>query len=368
MREVLIAFTFVPYAIFLLALFCFVLRLKTLWLAKAVLALWLFACCSIYVVYERSGFSPFYPEFPPGLIWIWDWAYLGAMLLCALSLLCWPSFRHKGKILVFAAWVIAAWGVWCGVKVPDVNVVEVSFADLPMELDGYRIVQLSDFHASQGVPAWRTRQIVERVNGLKPDLICLTGDFADGNPRLHFPDIEPIRDLRAKDGVYAVSGNHDWFGQAAGKWMPCLRSLGIPFLENTCVFPRKSLALGGVNDTRVLEPYSGVLFGRYPNVGAAFAAATNGEFRVLLEHRPERAPENVAKHGVRLQLSGHTHGGVLPILGEIVRHFNAGFLRGLYRLGDSVLYVNRGCGQCSGFLVRLFDPSEIAVLILRKGR
>ena len=98
-----------------------------------------------------------------------------------------------------------------------------------------------------------------------------------------------------------------------------------------------------------------------------FAAATNGEIRVLLEHKPKYADENFARHGVRLQLSGHTHGGIAPGLDRIVALFNAGYVRGVYALPGGFLHVSPGVGQWAGFPLRFANPPEISVIVLRRA-
>ena len=108
--------------------------------------------------------------------------------------------------------------------------------------------------------------------------------------------------------------------------------------------------------------------GKVPDVRQAFAAATNGEFRILLQHQPKEAAANIKEVGVDLQLSGHTHGGVAPIIRQLVSKHNSGYSRGIYRYGDSVLYVSPGVGQWAGFPIRFFNPSEIAVFRLVKHR
>ena len=142
------------------------------------------------------------------------------------------------------------------------------------------------------------------------------------------------------------------------------------FLRNECVFPHEGLALGGVDDEAIFRWRARATA---PDVGSAFAAATNGEFRVLLQHKPKDARANVFS-GVRLQLSGHTHGGVMPGLNLLVYRANDGFVRGEYRIfadgaasgQEGRLYVSPGCGQWAGFPVRFFDDPEISVLVLRR--
>ena len=287
------------------------------------------------------------------------WIGTGAMILSALSLVFFFRFRGRGIVLPVAAWLLAAWGIFNGIVPPEVKELELRFEGLPAELDGYRIVQISDLHASSAARAWRTRKVVELANARNPDLICLTGDYADGRVAAVREELAPLAGLRAKDGVWAVTGNHEGFGPFA-EWQAWYDSWGIRFLSNECVFPRRGLALGGVDDFR-LSMQRGM-----PDVGTAFAAATNGEFRILLQHQPRNAHANIEGHGVRLQLSGHTHGGIMPGFRPIVRRHNAGFVRGLYELPHGVLYVNSGCGQWPGFPIRFFTPSEIVLVTLRR--
>ena len=365
MAEYLRLFTYIPYAVFAVTVGLFVLRLDCRWWTKAFATLGLAFGCSIFLAFRHLGHASMSPEFPAPLIWFWSWAYCGAMTLAALAVLCWFRFWRKGVVLPLVAWGVAAWGLWNGVKPPEVRELELAFADLPAELDGYRLVHLSDFHASSSLGAWRTRAIVERVNALKADLVCLTGDYGDGNAAKYHDALAPIEGLRARDGVWAVTGNHDWFPFHAG-WWPWYEKWGLRFLENACVFPRPKLALGGVNDPEVKKPWAKASPSRFPDVCRTFAAATNGEFRILLDHQPADMRENLTRHGVRLQLSGHTHGGIMPGMATIVKRLNGGFLRGLYREGDSYLHVTTGCGQGSSFLMRFFDPTEIVVITLRR--
>jgi len=362
MSDYLRLFTYIPYAVFAAALLLFVLRLGCAWWGKLLWSLWLAFCCSVFLAFRHLGHANMSPEFPELLIWFWNWSYCGAMMLAMLSLVLFFRFPHKGMVLPLVAWGLAAWGCWNCVRTPEVCEREFAFADLPAELKGYRIVQISDLHASSALGAWRTRAIVERANELQADLICLTGDYGDGNPAKYHEVVEPLRDLRARDGVWAVSGNHEWFSFHLN-WWPWYERLGLKFLSNGCVFPRKCLALGGVDDPEVGRCVR--FASRQPDVGKAFAAATNGEFRILMEHQPIHARENASRHGVSLQLSGHTHGGIMPGIATLVKGLNAGYVRGPYAIGDAVLYVSPGCGQSSGFLMRFFDPSEITLITLQ---
>lgn len=342
---------------------CRQLRLKTR--AQAVWAMVILACCSKFACYRMLGGDAFNPDLPWPVMWIWNWAYSGAMIFLVLTLACYfVRARAKLFVLPVLAWGLAAWGIWNGLRVPEVVETELGFADLPAELDGYRILQLSDLHVSSSVRRWRTESVVARANAAQADLIVITGDIADGEPEKLWRDVEPLRDLRAKDGVYCVTGNHERYGPW-DRWRACYARLGLRFLENECVFPHAGLALGGFPDG-----------GRFPQGGGrewwrTFAAATNGEFRVLLEHQPSGVVLNVRECDIRLQLSGHTHGGVMPGLSRLVAMYNYGYVRGLYPApgradGVRYLYVSPGTGQWAGFPMRFFNDSEITLFVLRR--
>ena len=368
-------FSYLPYLFALGAFALYVVparyrvRGQALWLMLIVLAAAKFTCFAAF------GGDLFEPNLPAPVIWTWDFLYSGMVLLTALSL-AWcvvtlpfgcvrkRAARFVRVALPVAAWSLSAWGVWNGVRPPDVVAVEFAYPDLPASLDGYRVVQLTDLHISSAAPKWRTAEVVARVNALKPDLVCLTGDLADGDLGRIWRNVMPLGDLAARDGVYAVTGNHEYYGDWF-HWRDVYERCGLRFLHNECVFPRAGLALAGVND----DACERVRSRKRPDVGRAFAAATNGEFRVLLQHRPRPADGNAQRHGVRLQLSGHTHGGIAPGLDLYVATFNGGYVHGVYELpakNAARLYVSRGTGQWAGFPIRFFNPSEITLLTLRR--
>ena len=359
MRTVFIIKLF-PLVVAALTACTFVLPSRMRIRAKALWMMVLLACASRGIVYDALGGSAQAPDFPEWLLWVWDWACSGLYLLFLLSLVWWVR-RGRAIVLPVAAWGIAAYGFACGIMLPGVREVELAYPDLPQELDGYRIVQLSDLHCCASMRGWRTRGIVERVNACKPDLICLTGDYVDGYVDQLAEDVEPLCGLKAPDGVYAVRGNHEYFLDYVA-WRKWFSSKGFRFLVNECVFPRKSLALAGVNDRSGSRRRD-----TPPDVGFAFAAATNGEFRVLLEHKPRDAAENFERYGVRLQLSGHTHGGIAPGLDRFIARFNAGFVRGVYEMPGGYLNVSSGVGQWAGFPLRFLNPAEIVVIVLRRA-
>ena len=230
-------------------------------------------------------------------------------------------------------------------------------------------MQVADIHVSSAAPRWRTEAIVAKANAANADLVVCTGDIVDGPPRRRRHDVEPLKELKAKDGVYYVTGNHEFYGDYEG-WKAMYDKWGFRFLRNECVVLREGIALGGVDDDAIYNWYES---GPEPDVGKAFASATNGEFRVLLQHKPKFFEDNVLLYGVGLQLSGHTHGGVMPGLNLLVFIHNNGYVRGTYtaaagNAGSEIsgqLYVSPGCGQWAGFPIRFFDDPEVSVITLR---
>lgn len=355
-------FFYIPFAMFAVTVAAFVFTCRLRVRAQAIWTMVLLACFSKFYCFETFFGNPFYPQVPLAVHWVWGLAFTSASILTLLSVpLCWWRSRTKAVLLPMVACAIAMLGMWNAIKMPEVKEIELRFPDLPAELEGYRIAQVSDIHCSSASPRWRTERLVKLINSVEPDLICLLGDNVDGRSTQLFEDIEPIRNLHARDGVWAVTGNHEYYHDTVG-WIDAYRRLGIRFLSNECVFPRRCLALGGVPDFAARR-----FCGDSPNVSRAFSAATNGEFRVLMQHQPRTAHSNFEARGVDLQLSGHTHGGFMPLFSRLVEHHNLGFLTGIYEFGDRKLVVSNGVGQWAGFQVRFFTPAELIVITLVKG-
>lgn len=349
--------------------------------ARAIVLMGLLLCASKFICFAAFGGDSFVPELPEKLIWFWNWAHAGLVVLLFLlppaHLVRWAVRRFAGRacpravwlsVLPLLAWGIAARGVYNGLRVPEIEEVTIECENLPEELDGYRILQISDIHASPAARRWRTEAIVARANAAGADLICLTGDYADGQSVRQYRNIEPLRELRAPDGVLAVSGNHEYYFDTLAWWMRYQRMTNITFLENACVAPRPGLVVGGVSDPRCQ------LFGfDAPDPDAAFATATNGAFRILLQHRPyvnyESECGKTPETSWNLQLSGHTHGGIMPPLYPLVYVFNKGLVKGSYegvRAERDALHVSTGAGQWAGFPLRFTNDATLTLITLRK--
>jgi predicted MPP superfamily phosphohydrolase len=240
--------------------------------------------------------------------------------------------------------------------------VEVKLAKLPEALDGFTIIQLTDLHVGLTIDRAFVQRVVDITNRLSPDLVALTGDFVDGPVAELRDEVAPLAGLRAKHGVYAITGNHEYYA-GADAWIAQISTLGVRYLRNELVTigePGAAFDLAGVDDHGAAK-YAG----HGENLTAATAKRDPSRALVLLAHQP-RQVRRAAKHGVDLQLSGHTHGGQIWPWHYIVRVQQGGLLAGRYQIGDTQLYVSRGCGYW-GPPVRLLAPLEITRVILRSA-
>lgn len=360
------------------------LRLPRAWaIAFAVL---LFLASQKFVVYAVLGGDAFKPELPETFIHVTGWAYSSFMLfvglVCTAAIvkgLAWfflnprrreamratQGIRRRQFVAGLAAAGTAGWGVWEGIRVPRIKRMEIEVEDLPRAFDGFRIVHLSDLHCSAAARREHMKGIVAQANTLNADIVCITGDFVDGSVEARREDLEPLKDLKSRLGVFGCAGNHEYYS-GYRTWRPVFEELGISMLDNAHhVFVRGEarLVLGGIPDETACSPrYAGDSV--TPDVVRTFEGAPEG-CRILMKHRPIHLSEH-ERHGVRLQLSGHTHGGACRGMDLLVAKMgNEDHLRGLYREGRIALYVNPGTGQWAGFPLRLGVPAEVSELILR---
>ena len=260
--------------------------------------------------------------------------------------------------------VLAAWGEYCAVKPPEVKRLELT-RDIPAGLDGFKIVYISDIHVSRTSSRNYLWTVVCRANALRPDVILLGGDLGDLKPEEIRPNMHQLGDLHAKYGVYSSPGNHEYY-RGFDEWLEFLDSVGIESLLNRHVAIEHNgaeIVIAGVPDeAKDNKMYEGR---ELPDLDKTLAGVPEGAPVVLLAHKPFFALDYSA-YPIMLQLSGHTHGGMvagLPVL--LVKLFNKGFVSGLYEVNGMTLYVSNGAGLWNGFMFRLGVPSEIAGITLR---
>jgi predicted MPP superfamily phosphohydrolase len=241
--------------------------------------------------------------------------------------------------------------------------VAVDLPRLPLAHDGFRIVQLTDVHVGPTIGRAFIEEIVRRTNALEPDLVAITGDLVDGSVADLGHAVAPLAELRARHGVYFVTGNHEYFS-GAEPWLAELARLGVRALRNERVeigTGADAFDLAGVDD-HSSDRYGGATAAEA--MAQALGAREAGREVILLAHQP-RSFNEAARYGVGLQLSGHTHGGQIWPFGLIVQLAQP-FVAGLHKRGDSQIYVSRGTGYW-GPPMRLGAPAEVTEVVLRRA-
>lgn len=272
--------------------------------------------------------------------------------------------------LLAAALVIVVGGLWLrwqlwGLKT---TVTQVELTVLPKEFDGFRIVHLSDLHGHEY--GQDSGELLTRVREQKPELIVITGDIIDRAEQMEMiPAL--AKGLAAIAPTCYITGNHEWaLGTAAVRQLKgILEQCGVTVLSNRSVMLERNggqLVLAGVDDP------NGYADQKTPEeLYADIAADHPGTFTILLAHRNDRFAQYAAA-GYDLVLSGHGHGGIvrLPFTDGLLgtsRNFFPTWTAGVYRLGDSTLFVSRGLGNNTvpfpGF--RLFNRPDLAVVELK---
>jgi predicted MPP superfamily phosphohydrolase len=265
--------------------------------------------------------------------------------------------RVVGGAAAAAAVGTVGYGTYGVLRGPRVKRVTVPLAKLPRAAHGFRIAVVSDIHLGPILGRDFTQKVVDTVNATRPDLIAVVGDLVDGSVKDLGPAAAPLAQLTARHGSYFVTGNHEYFS-GADQWVAEVRTLGLHPLENARTeLPYFDLA--GVNDLQ------GESQGEGPDFGKALGDRDPARACVLLAHQPVQIHEAV-RHGVDLQLSGHTHGGQLwP--GNLIAAAANPTVAGLDRYGDTQLYVSRGAGAW-GPPTRVGAPSDVTVIELAATR
>jgi predicted MPP superfamily phosphohydrolase/uncharacterized membrane protein YhaH (DUF805 family) len=268
--------------------------------------------------------------------------------------------RVSVGVPVAAALGASGYGALFGRHEHVLEEVEVPIDGLPRALDGYRIVQLSDFHFGVFAGAPERRAAVELTRRARPDLVVLTGDLVD-NHVAHAPEVgRLIRELvesSARDGVAVIGGNHDYYA-GLDEVLRVARQAGARALRNDGVLiAEQNVALLGLDD----------LWGRRygwgpgPDLSTALSTVPRDLPRIVLSHNPITFRDTAGS--IALQLSGHTHGGQLTIGGYPAAAVWP-YVRGLYREQGSYLYVNRGFGV-GGPAALIGSAPEVTLLVLR---
>jgi predicted MPP superfamily phosphohydrolase len=344
---------------------------------KIALALAILVGSQYHLASRLSSGSVFSPEMPRSAIIAFNWVFISILMLFFLQLLIdlgrvglrltagltfqVPVAVSCGLGLVVLA--VAAVGVRNAIAVPAIRNVEIAVRGLPEEFAGYRILQLTDLHISRLFDQRWTQAVVSDANTIGADLIVVTGDLIDGSLVERRQDVSPLQQLHARDGIYFITGNHEFFFEHT-TWLNEVQALGMTALENRHVVLRRgagALVLAGVTDLTAPETgFPG------PDLAKAIKNAPADAPIVLLDHQPKRA-RAAAGSGVAVQLSGHTHGGLAPGVDRLFALANGGYVSGGYDVDGMQLYVNNGTALWPGFAFRLGRPPELTCITLKKA-
>jgi predicted MPP superfamily phosphohydrolase len=255
--------------------------------------------------------------------------------------------------------LLTGYGFFEARRIPRTEQIRIFLPGLPAEFEGYRIVQFSDLHVGPTIKRQFVQDVVNQILNLDADAIVFTGDLVDGSVAQLRHDVAPLAELRAPDGVYFVTGNHEYYSGALD-WIAEADRLGMRvLLDGHEIISRenKILVMAGVTDFSA----PGMIPAHVSDPHKALSGAPGSAVKILLAHQPRNIYE-AAKAGFDLQISGHTHGGQYYPWRYVVT-FSQPYVSGLHLHENTWIYVNRGTGYW-GPPVRIGVPSEITVLTL----
>ena len=340
------------------------------WAVKIPIIIILVAAAMKFQLIHLLGGPQFFAPKIPGFVTavagvLYISVYILFFLLLIKDLVYLPCFLFGARFsqgyinlaLTVIALSIGLLGLYNALKAPYVKEYKVSLPNLPPEAKGLRVAVVADIHADRLTKKRTVDKIVELTLAAKPDVIVMPGDFADGETDDVGQELTPLKKLQAPLGVFAVSGNHEYYN-GWEDWKPYLESLGLPILENGNKEIVKGLFIAGIPDLAANH-----FGGAKPNIDKALDG-TEGKCVILLGHKPNYRPLAKEK-GVALLVSGHTHGGMVWGLHKIVERFNCGAVSGLYYNEDgTAVFVTNGASLWNGFPTRLGIPAEIPILVL----
>jgi hypothetical protein len=291
-------------------------------------------------------------------------AWLGTLLYVFMSLaLTWVvilvcqvagvkiDVRVIGGLFLALAFLTSAYGLW-NAQNPRIKEVTVTLPNLPPAWRGKKVVQISDVHLGAIHRKGFLTRIVNKINGISPEAVFITGDLFDGvgSDLNHLAD--PLNDLHPPLGTYFVTGNHETY-VGLEKSLAALRQTPVKILQDTII------DLNGIQLVGLSYPY----FGQRSNAETVLRQIDHTSPNILLFHVPTMF-DQFKQMGVNLQLAGHTHVGQLWPFDYITRKVYAGHDYGLFTDGDYSLYVSSGVGTW-GPPMRTGNRPEIVVITLQ---
>ena len=343
--------------------------------ASAAILIDLLALLSVFALHIHGGFGAFlsdanavgltwlFTSTPAyGIYWIASWA--GRKVPENISPERRQILKTAAAVAVASPFVAMTYGIAVGRLDFGVREVSLSIPGLHPDLEGLRILHLSDIHLGQFLSEREFERVVDMANGLKPNLAIMTGDLITrpGDPMEVC--VRQLARVRADAGMFGCLGNHEMYAENEARTKAEAARRGIPFLrlENRQLrFGKALMNIGGVDYQRSNS--------REGYLSEAQKLLAPGALNLMLSHNPDVFPV-AAEQGWDIMLAGHTHGGQVTC--EIVEQnvnvmrFFTPYVAGEYHLGNAACYVTRGIGTV-GLPARVGVPPEITLLRLRKA-
>ncbi len=274
------------------------------------------------------------------------------------------NIKHKMKkrsfilIIVTVLFLLLAYSLmepyWLEVK--SIDIID---QDIPKSFDGKKIVFVSDIHHGPYFSIERVNELVEKINGVNPDIIILGGDYVRQDSRYIAPVFEELKNLNATIGKFGVLGNHDhWEGAELTR--QGMKNAGIKILDNNAEWISingEKIKVGGVGD----------LWTDLQDMNPTINDTKEEDFVILVSHNPDYA-EEIKTDKIDLVLSGHTHGGQVTLFGlwapSIPSRYGQKYRTGIVDTKFTKVVISNGVGMV-GLPVRFFARPEIIIIILK---
>lgn len=321
------------------------------------------------------------PDFmPANPNWLYLYLFLLGLVIIPKALFAICSFfgrwgRRVGWVLIALDLYILFYGSFVGFQKLEVKQVEIAFDDLPQAFDGYRIALFSDAHVGTYTGSRQAilQRAVDSINAQKADAIVFAGDLQNMRPDEIIPHMEVLKQLKAKDGVFSVQGNHDYAMYTGDnvyvKAENVMRNIGVQQELGWDILSNNRRTLRRGDDTIILAGLANEGKDGFPqeaNISHALWGVKRDRFVVMIEHDPYAWRKMILPHShAQLTLSGHTHAMQFELFGWSPMGLTTPEYDGLYELGHRYLYVSKGLGGLIPF--RFGATGEIVVITLRRN-
>ena len=279
-------------------------------------------------------------------------------------------FWNKINIGIAAcALLLSTLALVLGALAPRVNHCIIVHPQVPEAADGMKAAFITDLHIDRSTKAEKIREMVAQVNALQADVILLGGDLMDGPVAQCGAAVKELNGLKAPLGVLGVPGNHEYYSNFEA-WHAYFKESSVKLLLNEKTELPNGIVIAGIGDHagRLFFRKNAALLEKYADFPEkALKGIETERFVLFLAHRPKAARKGAAL-GADLQLSGHTHGGMIWGFDKLVGLFNGGWVSGRYQVGKMTLLVSNGTWLWKGFPLRLGRPGEIVLVTLKRKK